>query len=37
MRTIFLTSLVVTSGDVGESRWWEGYVAGKLERLLDGA
>jgi Ser/Thr protein kinase RdoA (MazF antagonist) len=35
IRTLFLTSLVVTTGDLGESRWWEGYVVGKLERLLD--
>jgi len=34
LRIVFLTSLVVTRNDLAESAWWEGYVAGKLRRLL---
>lgn len=33
LRAVFLTSLVVTRGDLAESAWWEGYVTSKL-RLL---
>ncbi len=34
VRCIFLTGLVVTSGSVSESQWWEQYVAGRLRKLL---
>lgn len=34
LRTVFLTHLVVTRGDLGESRWWRAYVVGKLRILL---
>jgi Ser/Thr protein kinase RdoA (MazF antagonist) len=34
LRTVFLTSLVVTRNDLAESAWWEGYVVGKLRRIL---
>jgi Ser/Thr protein kinase RdoA (MazF antagonist) len=34
LRAVFLTSLVVTRNDLGESAWWEGYVVGKLRRIL---
>jgi Ser/Thr protein kinase RdoA (MazF antagonist) len=34
-RVVFLTSLVVArGGDLAESRWWQGYVVGKLQRIL---
>jgi Ser/Thr protein kinase RdoA (MazF antagonist) len=36
LRCVFLTSLVVTRGDLGESAWWEGYVVRKLQRLTSG-
>jgi Ser/Thr protein kinase RdoA (MazF antagonist) len=34
MRAVFLTSLVITRNSLAESAWWEGYVVGKLRRLL---
>ncbi len=34
LRAVFLTSLVVTRNDLGERTWWEGYVVGKLRRIL---
>ena len=37
LRSVFLTSLVVTRGDLAESAWWKGYVVSKLERLTSGA
>jgi Ser/Thr protein kinase RdoA (MazF antagonist) len=37
VRAIFLTSLTVARDNPGESAWWQGYVVGKLRRLLAAA